>query len=417
MITKLKKPADRTHKSFLEAMPGLCGDIARYVYSRLEFDQPALAMGTAISFVGALKSNRYKNRFNIPTNIYVAGIANSGTGKSQCQKAIQQLSLKANCRELLMGKPASDSGLIAALELNPRQYLIWDEFGIALSAISKSRASHDAKIPAVIMDLYSASDSLYIGSQYSNKTQKTTRVDIEKPCLSIFGVSTPVRFYGSLNENFVHDGFLSRWLIFPGEEILRGKTPETYDMPLGIIRKVERENKGLAAYEHGGDVPKTHTTLIEFEDEDYIDAFREVCKQRVVNAQNDIERVFLTRCFEQAIKLASIMCDGYICTAEDLSYVIPLVEYLVESAAKACLEKLFSNENQKSESDMQKRILDLFGIGTTLTKHEIGRAIRKDTKLRNQTLAELSDVGILFEAKPDHKDISVRPTTTYTRMQ
>lgn len=350
-------------QNMLKTLPGLVGEVARYVYSKLKAPNASIAMASAFAFVGALKSGRIECE-GIRTNLYCCIVAPSGSGKSQAQSALESLIEESGLESLLMGVPASDSGLLQALSEEPRRLLIWDEFGIALSDLAASRASYRTFMLSTIMHLYSKAGGRYRGKQYNERK----RVDIDQPHLSILAASTPNRFYGSLNENFVTDGFLSRWLIFHCEvEKPNGQTDgQITPDAIELIKKFQTWQSG------NGDLSMLKVDLVPWTiDESYRNQAEASFQFLMDNSANEVERIFWTRGYEQFIKIFLILADSQ----EDLNdrnYCIAssITTSIIKDSIKACSGNLGANLAQKA---LGEKIRNLLKPGEQKTLSEISK--------------------------------------------
>lgn len=329
---------------FLSTMPGLVGDIARHVDAQFEQSSPHISIPAALSFVSSIRAGRVECAEGISPNLYCCIVAPSGTGKSQAQQAIQNLAMESDLGPMLMGKPASDSGLLKALQDYNRRFLIWDEFGIALGELSKSQASYRALILSTLMDLFSAAGRTYLGKEYASQP----RVDIKEPFLSILAASTPNRFFGALNEDFVCDGFLSRWLLFFEPERRPKKIITTEDRGLPLAEKVREANKptppkrGNLAQVFGAErrfiEPASNQPLVK-------ESYREKARA----SSTEIQRIFWSRAFEQYTKLTLCVTDNSAVQYSDSLYAAELVDELIEAAIKRCENLLYASEREKTK--------------------------------------------------------------------
>jgi len=88
----------------------------------------------------------------------------------------------------------------------------------------------------LLMKLYSSAGSVYTGREYAEKEKQRT---IVQPCCCIYGVSTPERFTDGLTTTEIHDGWLSRCLVFSTNETPPKNRREIDDViPAGIIERV-----------------------------------------------------------------------------------------------------------------------------------------------------------------------------------
>lgn len=319
--------------------PGLLGKVARYVNSRLKYQNANIAIGAALSFVSCLKSGRVSCQ-GIEPNIYCCVIAPSGTGKTQAHRAIESIIDESGLFHLIMGEPASDAGLIKALSDQPRRLLLWDELGIALSELSRASASHRALILSTIMKLFSASGTAYTGKQYAERE----RADVKTPFLSIFGASTPHRFFGSLNEDFVTDGFLSRWIILFAE-VSNVLSTNQESIPADECRTFEewesKEGDINSAFQQKEKIEiKISPFLVNFIEDTF--------QQSSAQSKSELERVFWSRASENCYKILCCLCDSLEASEQEAMQAIALAQSFVQIAIEKCREGLGTDHKQRA---------------------------------------------------------------------
>src|SRR5690606_17034797 len=112
-----------------------------------------------------------------------------------------------------------------------------DEIGRLLATLKNpGKAAHLYNIATVLMQLYSASDSLWIGDAYAD-TKKVKRVN--QPHAVIYGTSVPESFWGSLTAENVSDGLLGRLLPFESSEgYVDPQRPQSIDPPPTLVEAV-----------------------------------------------------------------------------------------------------------------------------------------------------------------------------------
>ncbi len=383
---------DKSASYFLDNMPGLTGAIAQIIHSRLEYEQPGLAMGAALSFVATLKSRRIVSPTGIAPNLYTCVIALSGTGKTQAQNVINEICNLANCKNILLGVPASDAGLIDALYDNPRRLLMWDEMGVSLSALAKKNsASYETSLLGTMLKMFSASNSEYLPKVLSKNNPAARTDSIKSPCLNIFGASTPSRFYGALNEDFTKDGFLPRILLFLGEDKIKGKNPKPLKITQKLIDYVEKCNQGTPGVgDIGSIIGHTIETADFSEIAQYVESWRQECKSRR-DSSDEMADSFISRLFEQTIKLSLILSDNLLVDLETFMYARLLAEYLVYGAIDACKTHLFHDERERKTSDATKKILDfIIKKGGVVSKTILNRQFSRIAETRDKVISELA---------------------------
>ena len=380
---------ERVNK-FLLSCPGLAGQIARAINNSLEDSQPCMALAAALSFVAALKCGRVVSSEGIEPNLYTLMIADSGSGKSQTQKALGKIIEAADLNSLILGKPASDAGMLKALSTNARRLLIWDEFGVALSELSQSKTGYRALILGLITDLFSSAGNTYYGREYA--TQE--RTDIESPYMNIFAASTGGRFFGSLNEDFVEDGFLSRWLVFFGSEKPKEQQPRDLIVPEEMIAAI-RFFQEWEAKETGNlsRILKVEKKIAEFQFPYPHEAHKKALKARARAATNCLDRVFWSRARELYVKLCLIVCETRIVSLQDALFAFELTEFCIAETIERCQARL--GENRASRD--RERFQAIIKPGEWLTRSQIARRawrLNISVSERNELIKDFVESGL-----------------------
>ena len=99
---------------------GLVGDLTAYMLSTARRPQPLLSLGASLCAIGALMGRQYRTTSNLRSNLYVVGIADSGSGKNHSREIINEVFFKSGLAHHLGGnKIASGAGLLTALHRQP----------------------------------------------------------------------------------------------------------------------------------------------------------------------------------------------------------------------------------------------------------------------------------------------------------
>jgi hypothetical protein len=207
---------------FSLAIPdGLVGDLTNYMLTTARRPQPLLSLGASLCAIGALMGRNYRTESNLRSNLYVVGIADSGSGKNHAREIINETFFVAGLAHHLGGnKIASGAGLLTALHRQPAILFQIDEFGMFLSAAADRRRSprHITEILDNMTELYTSAGGIFLGAEYANRDGTNERRDINQPCLCVYGTTTPLHFWGALQGANVVDGSLARFLILPSDE-------------------------------------------------------------------------------------------------------------------------------------------------------------------------------------------------------
>lgn len=200
---------------------GLVGDLTDYMLSTARRPQPLLSLGASLCAIGALMGRNYRTESNLRSNLYVVGIADSGSGKNHAREIINETFFEAGLAHYLGGnKIASGAGLLTALHRQPAILFQIDEFGMFLSAAADRKRSprHITEILDNMTELYTSAGGIFLGAEYANRDGTNERRDINQPCLCVYGTTTPLHFWGALQGANVVDGSLARFLILPSDE-------------------------------------------------------------------------------------------------------------------------------------------------------------------------------------------------------
>lgn len=207
---------------FKLVMPnGLVGDLANYMLATARRPQPLLSLGASLCAIGALMGRQYRTTSNLRSNLYVVGIADSGSGKNHAREIINETFFEAGLAHHLGGnKIASGAGLLTALHRQPAILFQIDEFGMFLAAAADRKRSprHITEILDNMTELFTAAGGIFLGAEYANRDGANERRDINQPCLCVYGTTTPLHFWGALQGANVVDGSLARFLILPSDE-------------------------------------------------------------------------------------------------------------------------------------------------------------------------------------------------------
>lgn len=271
-----------------------------------------------------------------------------------------------------MGQPGSDSGLLKRLQKHPRQLLLWDEFGLALAEISKSSNSYRVAIIKVVMDLFSAAGSIYIGKELKGED----RVDLYKPQLSIGAASTPDMFFDTLTEDFINRGFVPRLLVFEESRNFVFKEPvESKEIPAGLIAKIRAVEAGTLKSSGGNLEMGIAQDVKELKlHKSYFKIIKQNAQQRLIDSQSEVECAFWARANEHAVKLCLLFAgeEGE-CQAVDSMYAWELVEHLTLNLIRHCQEGICENQNEKQSISRARKFKNLILPNETLSQSQLTR--------------------------------------------
>jgi hypothetical protein len=397
----------------LHVPEGILAEMVEYVVSTARRPQPLLSLGASLCALGALMGRKYRTETNLRSNLYVVGIADSGSGKNHAREIVNELFFEAGLAAHLGGnKIASGAGLLTALHRQPALLLQIDEFGMFLAAAADRKRSprHITEILDNMTELYTAAGSVFLGAEYANHDGRNDRRDITQPCLCVYGTTTPLHFWNALQSANVVDGSLARFIILPTED----DYPEEA-MGRGIRtapkRLVERLRLVAAG---GGHVPSGNlaglgtgtTTAVEpmtvpMTGEASV-AFAELgsdITSALRKARGTAHTALLARVSENAQKLAliaSVSRDPMapVITFGDAEWAIGLIRHFVGRTMRAVEHHVADNEIERNHKRVLEFIRKAGQVG--LTKTELTKKTQfLERRTRDEAILTLTEAGLL----------------------
>jgi len=225
LALKTAAATNAAHAPAYANLPPVMKAIVEWSQATARTAQPAFALCTALAACSSVLSRDFTGAAGAHTNLYCVAVGPTGCGKENTIDAVVQV-INAYDPARLAGVPASDTGVLTAVQRDPASVFVIDEIGEVLKSVFDPKAaSHTARIGTVFMELYTKGGKPYRGKEYANQSADNgkPRVDIFSPCPSIFGATTATTLYNAMTSDVVSSGFLPRMLVF--------RAPDTIPMP------------------------------------------------------------------------------------------------------------------------------------------------------------------------------------------
>ena len=348
------KPKFYLDPSIVNSTPGLVGRIQNWIVETAIMPQPELAMAAALTLVGTLKGQKSKTESGLRTNIYMLGVAPSGSGKNHPMEACEELLHAADLMKFFGGRPASDSGLLHMLERTPCRLVAWDEIGKAFASITGKKANpHQIQIITLLMELFSSANRTFIGKELAkkvNKNEEVKRVDIFNPCLNLLGMTTEGALMDNLTIEMLTDGFLSRLLIIqPSVPYPESNYKVISDTPKSLVDEIKNLYVSGHLDESGVQVAQVvpysasaKELILKLKDE------YEAKRNAEYEGNTGLEGLYV-RSLEHIQKIALTVSIGETIQYEDVFWAAQLV--------KACTDNLFNQAHEVGGGEFGK-VLD-----------------------------------------------------------
>ncbi len=401
---------------------GLVGDLTRYMVDTARRPQPLLSLGASLCAIGALMGRQYRTESNLRSNLYIVGVADSGSGKNHSREIINELFVDAGLAGHLGGnKIASGAGLLTAIHRQPAILFQIDEFGMFLSAAADRRRSprHITDILDNMTELYTAAGSIFLGAEYANRDGLNERRDINQPCLCVYGTTTPLHFWNALQGSNVLDGSLARFIILPTDNDYPEENADTglRTTPRALLEQLRRIAAGGGRPRKGNLVGKTAgpETAVDPLVVPMQPAAREVFRalsaeitRELREAQGTAYTAILARIGENAQKLALIVAVGRDpkapeITADDAVWAIGFIRHFANRTMVAVERHVADNEVDRNH----KRVRDIIRKAgqNGLLKAELCRRTQfLELRRREEILDALVEAGQIT--------IGLRPSAT-----
>lgn len=377
--------------------PGLLGRIVKYIESGAIYAQPQLSLCAAISALSVLKAHRVRSETNFRTNILSVALASSGEGKGHGLKAVSKLFQALERDYLLSGIPASNVGMMHALSETGKKLILWDEFGLDLKEMTSPKApAYKAAIIKELMATFSAADIKSLGLQYKNNDGKNSRIDVDQPCLSLYGASTPIRFFESLNSTYVMDGFLPRLFIFEGLSGSKAKrdsffvtqklnTRDIADdiaerLPVSTMQKFNKpRTPDTISFGNGAAASSLYALIDHYEN-------------ARIESPVETNKAIYARAAEHFIKLCLIAEDTKTVSLEVAHWAVEVTKYLVDTTIEVASKRVFDTEEEKKKG----RLTDIITKAKLISRSQLVRSTQSMKNFeREQMIKDLLESEII----------------------
>ena len=398
------------HAAWLEDNRSPVAQVAQWMIDTAMFPLPELALGSTLSMFGTLFGRNFRmERFGTRTNMIAIGVAPTGSGKEHSRNRIKLLVEDAGYSKLLGGDNiASGAAVESMLRDHPSRLNMIDEIGHFLSGVIDENAKpHYKDLSKRILEIYSASSSVYKGTQYAD-TKTRPAIDIINPIWCIYGTTTMETLRPLLQRRSQQDGTLPRLIFFNSER----RPTRNFDIdnnlppPSSIVAFL----KAMQNYapEGGGNLSGITSSMIAPEvvtvgwHDDAFEVYKSMCywQDEMVAKRG----VVWTRLMENATKIAMIEAISLDpqrakVTAKSMQKAFDLMYW-----STLFLEKSIRDESAENEQEaITKRVLSIIrdkGQDDGVSGSDLSRATqflkRKD---RLEIVEGLKETGQVREEK------------------
>lgn len=291
-------------------VPGFVSEVMDYTLATSHYPNQAMAFCAALALQSFLAGRKVMDAGGSRTNLYILGLAYSGSGKDRGRKVNARILHGVGLGAALGEKIASSEGLEDALSITPAMLFQMDEMDGMLQSINLARDPRFEAIVGSLLTLYTNSSSFTTTRRKALKKGGSEPAVIDQPSLTLFGTATPDHWYGAMSERLLTNGFMSRMLVIEGGKRAKGQDPQDPGIPERIMltAKAWAETRLGAGNLSGTNpmprvVPTTDEAAAAWKEiQATVDAEWEACEER----RDKVGTTIWSRVFEQAKKLALV---------------------------------------------------------------------------------------------------------------
>jgi len=212
-------------------VPGFVSEVMDYTLETAPYPEPVLAFCGALSLQAFLAGRKVRDPGDNRTNLYVLGLANTGSGKEHPRKVNQRILLDVGLQDSLGDAFASGEGIEDRLFCQPSMLFQTDEIDAVMVAIKEGKEARYEGIMQMLLKMYTSSNGLYPMRVKAGKEHKV----IDQPSLCIFGTAIPKNYYEALSVKMLTNGFFARMLIVEVGRRGKGQEPVVRDLPPRVL--------------------------------------------------------------------------------------------------------------------------------------------------------------------------------------
>lgn len=389
--------------------PGLVGQLVDWIDSTAGCPQRGLAVACALSACGALFGRKVKDEYNSRTNLFVLGVGASSSGKDHAPDCVQRLFTEAGGTDYLMGSITSDTAIERGLVEHPVKLMIIDEFGDFAGSINKAgeNTGYLKTIKPTMMQLYSSAHKIFIGKQ---KAQGEP-VRVEQPCLSLYGMTAPDKFYNSLTRDELRDGWLARMLVFITKTRPRYQAKKSTVIPAAIVEQFRAwiDRVITAPPEKGkGDIDQAlavNQLVIPTSPaaEALFDEYSRECYDLMIEAGNrgDDTEFLYGKATQNARRIALIVAagenfEGAVIDEDEARYGIAVARYNVEAFKEAIEGNLAESIFQKDKQRLTQIVVSAGSDGISRSALTRKSQWIRDKHIRDRYMQDLVEARIVI---------------------
>jgi hypothetical protein len=440
--------------------PGLVGDLTQWINSQCRYPRERLAVAAALTAMGNVAGLRYTDdKDRVTLNLLTLCVSGSATGKEAVLQAATAIHEAVSLQPAVVGNIKSEQEIVRNLVRHQAAFYLIDEIGYLLQKIESARQKGGAAyldgVIAILMAVYSKADGAFLVSgDIKNEVRNTLLAEvkqcdakikenedpdgrflrrkqqiethaipeidmgIQRPFLSMMGMTTPVSFDGIVTVEQATNGFVGRCLLVREPETNPRRKRRFKRPPRDLPEKLKLQ---LCALYDGGTYSVKDTGRIEYHgerrevptDADAVDMLEEVADWLEDYAEAHKGRTGLEaivrRTYEQVAKVSTILALGEgLRTAQHVEWAFAFCRADLE----AKISLAHANMTEGTDDALRLRVMEAIGDGEKhgTIRNRVSRSKKYSAQDVDRMLDHLVECGDVSVEERQHG----RTKRTYT---
>lgn len=303
------------------ALPGHLESIVQWSLATAPHPVRGYAIAAAMALGSVCCARRYVTDAGNYASLYLLVVGKSGTGKEHVRHTIESV-LHAAAVPQLVGpnRWTSDSAVFSGLLQAPQQLAVLDEFGQFLGGATGAgeNASMKDGVLTQLMELYGRLHGRAQSPQYATLTMSGKQADaakrktVDRPALTLVGLTTPAMWYGALRSSRIASGFLNRFCVLE-TDVPRGDyaIPSLDPVPSTVVDWVQQllaPSGDLDLLTRCSEIGEPQRLVTSTDAQHAFTAFRRDCNRLADALEAELLGELPMRAAEQAMRLAMVAC-------------------------------------------------------------------------------------------------------------
>lgn len=337
----------------LLTVPGALGEFVDYVNRTAPKPQPQFAVQAALALGSVTLGRTWRTTQDNYAASYYINIGKSASGKEHPRTCIEAVLAEAGMPHLMGGTGyTSDSAVFSALHHKPVHLAIIDEIGEMLGNSKAQGNFHKRQSLSLLTSVWGMPNGTLRPQQYSTigltQHQRAERdaMLVQRPSLTLLGMSTPGTFWRGLDESAIEGGFINRMLIV--ESVIGRRKRGAFERcapPASVIQWVQAATSAtggnLAGIQLGPDlIPECRVVEIDREAMALFSAYEGECLAAMDALDAEGLAEMEGRSHEKALRIALVVAvsDNVLAPvirAQHAAWAIRYVRYYTQQTIEA----------------------------------------------------------------------------------